>query len=138
MAYKGGLPLSKSINSVMLERRAVAIIGLVLLVAVLFFRLLPTKLTAEIQNLGAVLRSGLLATGIVCGPRVHYVFWIVLPARFQHFRLVMALAHLASDTRRLFSVHRRTRLHVIFWGVGRAREYGALRLLSGGPRWICR
>ena len=112
MAYKGGLPLSKSINSVMLER-GVAIIGLVLLVAVLF-PIIADKLTAEIQTL-ALSALGLLATGIVCG-LVFIMFLDRVPARFQHFRLVMALAHLASDTRRLF-LSPANALHVIFWGV---------------------
>lgn len=112
MAYKDGLPLSKSINSVMLER-GVAIVGLVVLVAALF-PIISDKLSDEMR-MAAISGLGLMSVGIVCG-LAFIMFLDRLPVRIQHFRIVRGLAHLASDTRRLF-LSPVNALHAIFWGV---------------------
>ncbi len=112
MAYKDGLPLSKSVNSVMLER-GVAIIGLVLLVAV-SLPIISDKLSDDVRML-AVSGLGLLSVGIVCGLAL-IMFLDRVPVRYQHLSLVRGMAHLASDTRRLFLAPAHA-LHAILWGV---------------------
>ncbi len=112
MAYKDGLPLPKSINSVMLER-AVAVIALVLIVAAVQPMFLP-KLAPQ-AHMWTVSAIGMLAVGAVAG----LAFLMTLdrlPERYARFKIVRGLAHLAGDTRRLFLSPGHA-LHAITWGV---------------------
>lgn len=97
-AYREGLSLSTSINSVMLERVATTL-GLVLLVviAIPFF-------VAKIGPADAawiVPSATVLGIGGVAG-LVLLMFLDRMPARISHWRFVRGLALLASDTRRVF------------------------------------
>lgn len=95
-ARKSGLSLSTSVNSVMLER-IITILGLVLLVAGT-----QPLLLARAPNIpGSWIFPALSVLGIA-----GIVFLSQLdrlPQSLHHWRLVRGLAHLAGDTRRLFS-----------------------------------
>jgi len=96
--YKTGMPLSRAINGVMLDRVA-TVLGLVLIVvvAVPFF----TERVGDADARWVVPAAVLLALAGFAG-LVVLMFLDNLPSRFSHYRLVHGLALLAADTRRVF------------------------------------
>lgn len=94
-AYKAGLPLSTSVNSVMLERLA-TVLGLILLVVIFQpFLLERVDDTLPAWLFPSLMLAGLLGTGFI-------MFLDRLPESMRHWRLARALAYLATDTRLVF------------------------------------
>ncbi|MDA0997849.1 MAG: lysylphosphatidylglycerol synthase transmembrane domain-containing protein [Proteobacteria bacterium] len=112
MAYRDGLPLSKAINGVMLER-VVTILALVVMVAAVQPFFLP-KLSADVRDL-TILALAALAIGGIAGTGLLMVL-DRLPARFSKYKIVRGLGHLAADTRALFLAPGHA-LHALAWGV---------------------
>ena len=98
MAYKDGLPLSKAINGVMLER-VVTIIGLTILVIAVQPWFVP-KLNAETQMLTLTVLA-LLGAGTIFGVIV-LLYLDRLPEALSKFRIVRGMNALAADSRLLF------------------------------------
>jgi len=94
-AYKAGLPLSTSVNGVMLERLA-TVLGLIVLV-VIFQPFLLDRIDDSLPAwlFPCLMLGGVLGTGIL-------MFLDRLPAELRHWRLVRGLAYLATDTRSIF------------------------------------
>ncbi|MHA1599013.1 MAG: lysylphosphatidylglycerol synthase transmembrane domain-containing protein [Alphaproteobacteria bacterium] len=99
-AYRNGLGLSQSVNSVMLERVA-TVLGLVLLVVVTTPFFIDRVGEAEAAWIVPVVT--LLGLGGVAGLGL-LMFLDRLPQRFGHWRVVRGLALLAADARRVFLV----------------------------------
>ncbi len=97
-AYRGGLPLGSSVNSVMLERVA-TVVGLLLLVVVVLPLFLPRldEGTGRLFLFGGII-SFLAA---VAGTAVLMVL-DRLPGSFMSWRVIRGLAALATDTRKVF------------------------------------
>ena len=91
---RAGLPLSASINSVILERVA-TVFALVLLVVIF-----EPMLAAEMPHKAALWLFPALLVAMVIGTAV-VMLLDRLPDAIQHWRLVSALAQLAGDTRKL-------------------------------------
>jgi glycosyltransferase 2 family protein len=98
MAYKDGLPLSKAINGVMLER-VVTIIGLTILVIAVQPWFVP-KLNAETQMLTLTVLA-MLGAGTIFGVIV-LLYLDRLPEALSKFRIVRGMNALAADSRLLF------------------------------------
>ncbi len=98
MAYKDGLPLSKAINGVMLER-VVTIIGLTILVIAVLPWFVP-KLNAETQMLTLTVMA-MLGAGTIFGVIV-LLYLDRLPEALSKFRIVRGMNALAADSRLLF------------------------------------
>lgn len=98
MAYKDGLPLSKAINGVMLER-VVTVVGLAILAIVVQPWFLP-KLD-EGSRMLTVGVLGMLSAGTIVGLIV-LMCLDRLPEALARFRIVRGMNALAADTRRLF------------------------------------
>jgi uncharacterized protein (TIRG00374 family) len=98
MAYKDGMPLSKAINSVILDR-AVTLVGLVLLAAAMQ-PILIDKLDPE-NAFWVVWGMATTVVGSV-GVLAMVMFLDRLPDRAHRWRIVRGLAQLADDTRRVF------------------------------------
>jgi len=98
MAYKDGLPLSKAINGVMLER-VVTIIGLTILVIAVQPWFVP-KLNAETQMLTLTVLA-MLGAGTIFGVIV-LLYLDRLPEALSKFRIVRGMSALAADSRLLF------------------------------------
>ncbi len=98
MAYKDGLPLSKAINGVMLER-VVTIIGLTLLVIAVQPWFVP-KLNEETQMLTLTVLA-MLGIGTIFGVIV-LLYLDRLPEALSKFRIVRGMNALAADSRLLF------------------------------------
>jgi len=98
MAYKDGLPLSKAINGVILER-VVTIIGLTILVIAVQPWFVP-KLNAETQMLTLTVLA-MLGAGTIFGVIV-LLYLDRLPEALSKFRIVRGMNALAADSRLLF------------------------------------
>mgnify|MGYP006079816605 CR=1 FL=1 len=98
MAYKDGLPLSKAINGVMLER-VVTIIGLTILAIAVQPWFVP-KLNAETQMLTLTVLA-MLGAGTIFGVIV-LLYLDRLPEALSKFRIVRGMNALAADSRLLF------------------------------------
>ena len=98
MAYKDGLPLSKAINGVMLER-VVTIIGLTILAIAVQPWFVP-KLNAETQMLTLTVLA-MLGVGTIFGVIV-LLYLDRLPEALSKFRIVRGMNALAADSRLLF------------------------------------
>jgi len=98
MAYKDGLPLSKAINGVMLER-VVTIVGLTILVIAVQPWFVP-KLNAETQMLTLTVLA-MLGAGTIFGVIV-LLYLDRLPEALSKFRIVRGMNALAADSRLLF------------------------------------
>lgn len=98
MAYKDGLPLSKAINGVMLER-VITIIGLTVLVIAVQPWFVP-KLNAETQMLTLTVLA-MLGAGTIFGVIV-LLYLDRLPEALSKFRIVRGMNALAADSRLLF------------------------------------
>lgn len=98
MAYKDGLPLSKAINGVMLER-VVTIIGLTLIVIAVQPWFVP-KLNEETQMLTLSVLA-MLSVGTIFGVIV-LLYLDRLPEALSKFRIVRGMNALAADSRLLF------------------------------------
>lgn len=112
MAYKDGMPLSKAINGVMLER-VVTVLALVLIVAVVQPFFLP-RLQPDARSM-TVLAIAALAAGGIAGTILLMVLDRV-PARLNRFKIVRGLGHLAADTRAVFLSPGHA-AHSLAWGV---------------------
>jgi uncharacterized protein (TIRG00374 family) len=98
MAYRGGLPLPKAINSVVLER-AVTLMALVLLAAVL----LPTLISKlDPANAFWVIWGMVTVVLSSIGGLVMVMFLDRLPNSMHRWNFVRGLAQLATDARRVF------------------------------------
>jgi len=96
--YKLGIPLSRAINSVMLDRVA-TVLGLVALVVIAapFFM----ERVGESDARWIIPAVSIVTVGGVGGLAMLMIL-DTLPARFSRFKFVHALAVLAADTRRVF------------------------------------
>ena len=113
MTYKeGNIPLIKAINGVMLER-VVAIVGLVILVAMVQPSFLP-KIDENTRML-TILSLSLLAAGTIAGIVV-LMCLDKLPESLTRFRLIRGMHALAGDTRKLF-LHPMNAGLALFFGV---------------------
>ncbi len=112
MVYRDGVPLSKAINGVMLER-VVTVLGIVVMVAVVQPFFLP-KLTPEVRTM-TLLAIAALALAAIGGTGLLMVLDRV-PERLNRFKIVRGLGHLAGDTRAVF-LKPITAVHALIWGV---------------------
>ena len=95
MAYKAGLPLSTSVNSVMLERLA-TVLGLILLVVVFQpFLLERINDTLPVWLFPCLMLVAVAGTGFL-------MFLNRCPERLRHWKIVRGLASLATDTCLIF------------------------------------
>lgn len=112
MAYKGGLPLSKAINGVMLER-VVTVVGLAILAVAVQPWFLP-KLDEGARMLTVSVLS-MLSVGAIVGVVV-LMCLDRLPEALTRFRIVRGMNALAADSRKLF-INLSGASSAIFFGV---------------------